>query len=59
MIPIFDWKDQIDRLVHLAEDIEGQTLIFCRSPKRANEVVKALLEREVCGHRVGFDDATD
>lgn len=59
VITVFDWKDQIDRLVHLAEDMEDQTLIFCRSPKRVNEVVKALVDKEVCGHRVGFDDASD
>ncbi len=57
MIPVFDWKDEIDRLVHLAEDIKGQTLVFCRSPKRVNEIVRALVENDVCGHRTGFEDA--
>ncbi|MHB1516548.1 MAG: DEAD/DEAH box helicase [Acidiferrobacteraceae bacterium] len=59
VIQIFDWTDEIDRLAHLAKGIDDQTLIFCRSPKRVNEVVKALVDREVCGHRVDFDDAVD
>ncbi|MFN7888190.1 MAG: DEAD/DEAH box helicase [Betaproteobacteria bacterium] len=46
-INVFDWKDDIERLVHLCQDIDGQTLIFCRSPKRVNDVVKALVEHRV------------
>lgn len=46
-INVFDWKDDIERLVHLCQDIDGQTLIFCRSPKRVDDVVRALVEHEV------------
>lgn len=46
-INVFDWKDDIQRLVHLCQDIDGQTLIFCRSPKRVNDVVRALVEHKV------------
>lgn len=38
-------KDQeISRLVSLCSEIEDQTLIYCRSPKRVRDVVSALLE---------------
>jgi len=46
-IDVFDWKDDIQRLVHLCQDIDGQTLIFCRSPKRVDDVVRALVEHKV------------
>lgn len=46
-IRVFDWKDEIARLVHLCQDIDGQTLIFCKSPKRVNDVVRALVEHKV------------
>lgn len=59
VVPIFDWKDDIERLINLAEDIDEQTLIYCRSPKRANEVVRALVERDVCGHGNDFTYAAD
>ena len=59
VIPIFDWKDDIERLLSLAEDIEEQTLIYCRSPKRTNEVVRAMVEKDVCGHGNDFSDAAE
>lgn len=46
-IRVFDWKDEIQRLVHLCQDIDGQTLIFCKSPKRVNDVVRALVKHQV------------
>jgi late competence protein required for DNA uptake (superfamily II DNA/RNA helicase) len=46
-IRVFDWKDEIQRLVHLCQDIDGQTLIFCKSPKRVNDVVRALVKHKV------------
>lgn len=59
VIPVFDWKDEIPRLISLVEDIEGQTLIYCRSPKRVNEVARALIESGAAGHGYGFDEAAD
>lgn len=59
VIPVYGWKDEVERLVHLAEDLDDQTLVFCRSPKRVNEVVSALVEKEVCGHGGGFADAAE
>lgn len=59
VIPIFDWQDDIERLLNLAEDLEDQTLIYCRSPKRVNEVVRAMVERDVCGHGNNFSSAAE
>ena len=42
IIPVFDWDNDIHRLVELASELDGQTLIYCRSPKRVNEVARAL-----------------
>jgi hypothetical protein len=36
--------DDTERLKNLVENISGQTLIYCQSPKRANEVVASLLD---------------
>jgi len=35
---------EIERLVQLARTLDEPTLIFCRSPKRANEVARALFQ---------------
>lgn len=59
VVPIFDWKDDIERLLKLVEDLEEQTLIYCRSPKRTNEVVRAMVEKDVCGHGNDFADAAE
>lgn len=41
-------RDQeINRLVTLCGEIEDQTLIFCRSPKRVRDVVSALVDSSV------------
>lgn len=50
-------QDDLERLIYLAKDIDDQTLIFCKSPNRVNEVAKALIKNKVC-ERVGeLDDA--
>ena len=59
MIPVYQTKNEIERLVHLAEDIEGQTLIFCRSPKRVNDVARALVEGRVCGQGARLEEASE
>lgn len=56
IIPVTDWTDEIERLIALAEDIDEQTLVYCRSPKRVNDVARALVERAVAGHWGGFED---
>lgn len=48
VIKINKGKDDLERLVYLAKDIEDQTLIFCKSPARVNEVSRALIENQVC-----------
>lgn len=59
IIPVYDWKDDLERLVALTEDLDGQTLIFCKSPKRVNEVTRALVERHVCGQGTDFHEAAE
>jgi len=39
--------NEIHRLVNLCRDLQGPTLIFCRSPARVNEVAHALLSNGV------------
>lgn len=39
--------NEIQRLVNLCRDLQGPTLIFCRSPARVNEVANALLSNGV------------
>lgn len=39
--------NEIQRLVSLCRDLQGPTLIFCRSPARVNEVARALLSNGV------------
>jgi hypothetical protein len=57
VIRVTKGTNDLERLVYLAKDIDDQTLIFCRSPNRVNEVAKVLIENEVC-ERVGeLEDA--
>lgn len=44
-IPIYDWSNELERLKYLIEDIEDQTLIFCKSPRRVNEVLHLLVQQ--------------
>lgn len=37
-------KNKEDKLIELCSSIEGQTIIFCSSPARANEVAKKLCD---------------
>ena len=50
--------DELERLVDLAEDLDDQTLIFCKSPNRVNEVAKVLIENDVCEKVGELDDAS-
>ena len=48
--------DDTERLASLAKNISGQTLIYCQSPKRANEIVESLVESGVSASGQSFDD---
>ncbi|MBS8239748.1 MAG: helicase-related protein [Marinobacter sp.] len=48
--------DDTERLKKLAEDISGQTLIYCQSPKRANEIVESLVDSGISASEKSFDD---
>lgn len=43
IINVFNWTDEISKLLEIAATLDDPTLIFCKSPKRANDVAKALL----------------
>lgn len=59
VVEIFDWDDDLERLVHLATDINEQTLIYCKSPKRVNTVVRALVEGKVSKPIADFSGAVE
>lgn len=48
VVPVFDWTDELERVAHLAQDLHEPTLIYCKSPRRVNDVANALLEAGVC-----------
>jgi len=43
VINVFQWDDELAKLVEICGALDEPTLIFCRSPKRVNEVANALL----------------
>jgi hypothetical protein len=43
VINVFQWEDELVKLVEICRTLDEPTLIFCRSPKRVNEVANALL----------------
>jgi hypothetical protein len=43
VINVFQWDDELAKLVEICGTLDEPTLIFCRSPKRVNEVANALL----------------
>jgi hypothetical protein len=43
VINVFQWGDKLTKLVEICGALDEPTLIFCRSPKRVNEVANALL----------------
>lgn len=53
-----DTGDETATLVGLCKGLDEPTLIFCRSPKRVNEIVRALVENGV-GFRSGLSKAAD
>lgn len=59
LIPIYEIGDELQQLVVLAKGIEDQTLIFCRSPKRVNEVAKLLVDHHVCEMQDDLNEAAN
>lgn len=59
LIPIYETGDELQQLIVLAKGIEDQTLIFCRSPKRVNDVAKLLSDRCVCEPQYDLSDAVN
>lgn len=51
-VPVPETTDDIATLIGLCQGLNEPTLIFCRSPKRVNDVAQALVEG-----RVGFNSA--
>lgn len=43
VVNVFQWEDELTKLVEICAELNEPTLIFCRSPKRVNEVANALL----------------
>lgn len=42
-INVFEWENELTKLVEICRTLDDPTLIFCKSPKRVNEVANALL----------------
>ena len=59
LIPIYEIGDELQQLVVLAKGIEDQTLIFCRSPKRVNDVAKLLADHHVCEMQDDLNEAVN
>jgi rhodanese-related sulfurtransferase len=57
-IPVPETEDDIATLVGLCQGLDQPTLIFCRSPKRVNEVARALVEAGV-GPGSNMSDAAE
>jgi hypothetical protein len=51
--------DDVAALVELCKTLQDPTLVFCRSPQRARDVVKALLEGRVGTSRDQLRDAVE
>lgn len=52
-------KDERVELSRLCRELDGSTLIYCRSPKRVRDVVGWLLEDDVSGRPVDVETAVD
>jgi RAD3-like DEAD/DEAH box helicase/helicase-like protein len=57
-IPVPETADDVATLVGLCKGLNEPTLIFCKSPKRVNEVARALVEAGV-GFHSGLSSAAD
>lgn len=47
VVNVFQWEDEMAKLIEICRGLNDPTLIFCRSPKRVNEVANALLSAEI------------
>lgn len=50
-------SDDFDRLTELCRSLDDPTLIFCRSPKRANDIARRLLEEGIGINAEELNDA--
>lgn len=44
VIRVRSGDDDVQTLVQLCKDVDGPTLVYCQSPKRVNEVARALVD---------------
>lgn len=51
--------DEVERLVELCRTLREPTLVFCRSPARANEVARALIAANLDNPSNGANSASD
>lgn len=52
-------KNSLNGLVKLCETLNEPTIIFCKSPSRAADVARKLVESEVVGDAKGFEAAAE
>lgn len=51
--------NEYEALLNLVSRLEGQTLVYCRSPKRVNDVAEQLLALDLNLTDSGLEDASD
>jgi rhodanese-related sulfurtransferase len=56
---IYDWESDINALIELCKTLDEPTLIYCRSPRRVNEVASALLDARIGTTTEEMKDASD
>jgi len=57
IIDVFQWDDELTKLIEICESLDEPTLIFCRSPKRVNEVANALLRAGIGSDSIEMKEA--
>ena len=56
---IYPDKDEYSSLLEICKSLDDSTSIFCRSPKRASEVAKALIDYGICFKNEELEAAAD
>jgi hypothetical protein len=59
IVNVSGWDDELQKLVEICRTLDEPTLIFCRSPKRVNEVAKALLTAGIGTEYEGMKEASE
>ena len=59
VINVFEWEDELAKLIEICGTLDEPTLIFCRSPKRVNEVANALLSAGIGTDSGGMKEASE